>query len=106
MARLIWTEPALQDLDEIADYIALDNTGAAKQLVQDVFSKVKRLKKHPKLGKPVPELGESIYRELFVTACRIFYRVEEVFEKPGEVSSAREIQRGPAMSKYPANIPL
>jgi toxin ParE1/3/4 len=25
MAELIWTEPALHDLDAIADYIALDN---------------------------------------------------------------------------------
>ena len=26
MARLIWTEPALQDLEQIGDYIALDVT--------------------------------------------------------------------------------
>jgi plasmid stabilization system protein ParE len=27
---IIWTAPALEDLDEIADYIALDNVGAAQ----------------------------------------------------------------------------
>jgi toxin ParE1/3/4 len=32
MARIIWTEPALQELDEIADYISLDNPTAAKKL--------------------------------------------------------------------------
>lgn len=34
MAELIWTEPALQDLDAIADYIALDKPEAARQLVK------------------------------------------------------------------------
>ena len=29
MAQLIWTEPALLDLDEIAEYIALDDFRAA-----------------------------------------------------------------------------
>ena len=33
MAALIWTEPALQDLDAIADYIALDDPLAARELV-------------------------------------------------------------------------
>lgn len=43
MAELIWTEPALQDLDAIADYIALDNPLAARRLVQRVFEHVARL---------------------------------------------------------------
>jgi toxin ParE1/3/4 len=34
MARLIWTEPALQDLDGIADYIALDKPDAARKFVR------------------------------------------------------------------------
>ena len=37
MAKLIWTEPALADLDAIADYIALDDERAAKRLVAKVF---------------------------------------------------------------------
>ena len=47
MARLIWTEPALQDLDAIADYIALDNPQAAKALVQRVFQHVEQLTTQP-----------------------------------------------------------
>ena len=30
MARLIWTEPALRDLEQIADYISLEDPIAAK----------------------------------------------------------------------------
>ena len=33
MAELIWTEPALQDLDAIVDYIALVDPLAARRLV-------------------------------------------------------------------------
>lgn len=42
MAQIKWTEPALGDLDEIAEYIALDKPSAAKKLVQDVFKAVTR----------------------------------------------------------------
>ena len=37
MAQVVWTEPALADLDTIADYIALDNPEAAAALVQRIF---------------------------------------------------------------------
>jgi len=37
MAEIVWTEPALSDLDASADYIALDNPIAAAALVQRVF---------------------------------------------------------------------
>jgi plasmid stabilization system protein ParE len=43
MAQLNWTEPALSDLDAIADYIALDKPGAAKAFVQRVFSHIAQL---------------------------------------------------------------
>ncbi len=77
MAEVIWTEPALSDLNEIAEYIALDNFEAASYLVQDVFSVVERLESHPKSGRRPPELGKkSVYREVIVGPCRIFYRVE------------------------------
>lgn len=56
MARIIWTEPALSDLDTIADYIALDNPQAARLLVQRVFKHVEQLADHPKSGPKPPEL--------------------------------------------------
>jgi len=76
MAQIIWTEPALQDLDRIADYISLDNPTAAKKLVRKCFETVESLNQHPKLGKAVPELEKSIYRQLTLSPCRIFYRIE------------------------------
>ena len=77
MARLIWTEPALLDLDKIAEYIALDNPPAASRYVQKVFDRVERLESHPKSGRRTPELRRSPYREVVVPPCRIFYREEK-----------------------------
>ena len=77
MAQIIWTEPALYDLDEIAEYIALDKPNAAKKLVGNVFTKVERLENFPKSGRKPPELNESRYREVVVPPCRVFYRIED-----------------------------
>ena len=73
MARLIWTEPALSDLESIADYISLDNHTAAKKLVKQVFASVERLKKFPKSGRTPPELVGRRYKEVIVGPCRVFY---------------------------------
>lgn len=77
MAQIEWTEPALFDLNEIAEYIALDKPSAAKNLVKEIFKSVEHLKQFPKAGRCPPELPESSYRELIVGPCRIFYRIEK-----------------------------
>jgi len=77
MAQIIWTEPALSDLNEIAEYIALDKPGAASHLVQKVFSKTERLEKFPESGRKPPEFKKSRYKEIIVDPCRIFYRTEQ-----------------------------
>ncbi len=76
MARLIWSGPALEDLRQIADYIALDNLPAAKRLVRKVFRKVELLQNFPEMC-PVPhDLPDSRYRHLVVGPLRVFYRIE------------------------------
>ncbi len=77
MAEIIWTEPALQALDAIADYIALDKPAAARLLVEEVFDKTERLKDFPQSGRIPPDLPGSVYRELLVPPCRIFYREDK-----------------------------
>ena len=69
MAQVIWAEPALNDLDAIADYIALDNPRAASELVQRVFRHI-----HPDSGSKPRELRGGRYRQIIEPSCRIFYR--------------------------------
>ncbi len=76
MARIIWTEPALQDLDEIADYISLDKPTAARQFVQRVFERIEQLANLPKSGSVPSELKGTQYRQLVIPPARIFYRAQ------------------------------
>lgn len=77
MAQIIWTDPALDQLDEIAEYIALENPVAASVLVKKIFKKVDRLQKFRHSGRKPPELPGTIYREVVSSPCRIFYRLEK-----------------------------
>jgi toxin ParE1/3/4 len=76
MARIIWTEPALQDLDQIADYISLDKPTAASKFVQRVFERIEQLANHPLSGSVPAELQGTHYRQLVIPPVRIFYRVQ------------------------------
>ncbi len=76
MAQIIWTEPALNNLNDIAEYIAVSNPYAARQLVESVFSKVQRLEQFPDSGRIPEEISTLNYREVVVNPCRIFYKVD------------------------------
>ncbi|MBU2869122.1 type II toxin-antitoxin system RelE/ParE family toxin [Colwellia sp. E2M01] len=76
MAEIVWTSPAIDDLNDIAEYIALSNLSAAKSLTQKVFDKISRLEDHPESGKIPQELTNLNYREVIVNPCRVFYKVD------------------------------
>lgn len=98
MAEVIWTEPALRDLDAIADYVAVEDPAAAARLVERVFRHVEQLEAHPRSGSRPSELKGSRYRQIVESPCRIFYRYDgesvlilhvmrsEQFLKPGRLS--------------------
>jgi plasmid stabilization system protein ParE len=77
MAKVVWTAGALQDLDQIAGFIAVDNADAADRLVTRVFAKAKLLETFPELGRHVPEFSDQVHRELIVAPCRVVYRFKE-----------------------------
>ena len=76
MAEIVWSEPALADLEAIAEYIALENPTAASELVQRIVGHVGQLAEHPDSGTRVPELRRSRYRQLVEPPCRVFYRYD------------------------------
>jgi toxin ParE1/3/4 len=76
MAELIWTEPALNDLEDIAHYIALDKPEGARRFVTRVFQHVEQLAAHPLSGSRPPELKRSRYRQIVEPPCRIFCRYD------------------------------
>ncbi len=74
MAEVIWTEPALSDLEAIADYIAIENPAAAQKFVRRVFTHVGQLEDHPRIGSKPTEIEGFRYRQIVEPPCRIFYR--------------------------------
>lgn len=96
---MIWSEPALRDLEAIAEYIALDDPEAAIGLVSRVFMHVGQLAAHPRSGRRPPELGRSRYREIVEPPCRVFYRVDGGTALVVHVMRAERLLRLAALSR-------
>lgn len=77
MAQVIWTEPAISDLDAIGDYIALQKPDAAASLVARIFEHVGQLEAHPESGSKLVEIKRSRYRQIVEPPCRVIYRYDD-----------------------------
>lgn len=66
MKRLVIAEPAERDLEEIVDYIALDNPSAAQSVYWEIVTAAERLPEFPALGRPgrYPETRELSVSDL------------------------------------------
>ncbi|HEY0965857.1 MAG TPA: type II toxin-antitoxin system RelE/ParE family toxin [Opitutaceae bacterium] len=76
MAEVIWSEPALAQLEAIASFIALDKPEAARAVVQRIFDVTDRLESFLRLGRKIPEFPQPNYRQVWISPCWIYYRVE------------------------------
>ena len=74
---LIWSPDAIRDLQEIADYIAMDKPVAARRWAQTLTAVAERAAVLPFAGRRVPELEREDMRELIKRGYRILYRVSE-----------------------------
>ncbi|MDO5631626.1 MAG: type II toxin-antitoxin system RelE/ParE family toxin [Paracoccus sp. (in: a-proteobacteria)] len=52
MKKLVIAEPAARDLEEIVDYIALDNPVAAEGVYRGIVAVASKLPQFPALGRP------------------------------------------------------
>ena len=75
MAKIAWTEPALNDLHDIIDYIARDSIVYAQRFGRRVAQAPRRLKDFPYSGRMVPEFNDETIRELIYGSYRIIYKV-------------------------------
>jgi len=75
MARIVWTIQAVEDLENIFDYISKDSPKYARIQINRIQSIVKVLKKQPRSGRVVPEIGNEKIRELILGNYRIIYRL-------------------------------
>ena len=75
--KIIWSPLAVERASEIADYIAQDKPSVAKKWINTVFSKVEQLKSSPEIGRIVPEINNTQFREIIYGNYRIIYRIEK-----------------------------
>jgi toxin ParE1/3/4 len=74
---VVWSPNALDDVDEIAAYIARDSPTYAAAVVEKILDTTRNLQKFPLLGRIVPESNEESIRERFVYSYRLIYQVQE-----------------------------
>jgi addiction module RelE/StbE family toxin len=77
MVQLKWTKSAIEDLREIADFIAKDSPYFAQLQVERIKKATLNLKRFPKMGRRVPEFSDLPYREIIVGNYRVFYRIDK-----------------------------
>ncbi len=75
MKRIVWTETAVSDLDNIYSYVAKDSKTYARVTILEFFEKVEQLEFFPKSGRVVPEFKKENTRELLINNYRIIYDI-------------------------------
>lgn len=75
MASIRWSVDSRKDLRAIFDYIARDSLAYASATIGEIVDSIEHLRKHPNLGRMVPEYGNPAIRELIVMGYRVVYRV-------------------------------
>lgn len=73
MTEIYWTEPALDDLDGIFDFIAKDAPPYAMSFIQALMESVEQLKDFPHSGRTIPEADDDALREIIFQGYRIMY---------------------------------
>jgi len=73
--KILWTDPAIDDLQAIRDYIARDSELYADDFVLEIISATERLESFPELGRVTPEADAKEIRELLFGNYRIIYRI-------------------------------
>ena len=76
MAReVVWTDPAWEDLEAAADYIARDSEAYAAAFVERMKAAATSLSEMAERGQIVPEIDDASIRELLVRPYRLVYHL-------------------------------
>jgi addiction module RelE/StbE family toxin len=73
--KVIWTDPAIEDLRALRDYIGRDSDFYAADMVEQMVLSVEKLLQFPRMGRVVPETQDESIRELLHQNYRIIYRI-------------------------------
>jgi addiction module RelE/StbE family toxin len=75
--QVVWTDPALAELQKIVAYISRDDPAAAGRVGNEIIDHVETLRTFPLIGPTYPRGSRGGIREIVCGNYRIFYRVSE-----------------------------
>lgn len=91
--RLVWTEAALSDLDEIVEQIAHDDLDRALSWLDEVLEFVKVIPLFPRRGRVVPEWRDENVREVIHKDYRVVYITSNPIHIVAVLHSRRDFLR-------------
>ena len=97
MARIRWTPQSVNDIEQIAEYIAKDSRVYASIQTERFFEAVKILEVQISAGRIVPEIGDDSIREIIIGYYRIIYRV--VNDRQADILTVHHSRRNPENNK-------
>ena len=74
--KIIWSPLAVDQIQDIATYIALDKPSVAIEWTEKIFHSVNQLIEFPDSGRIVPEIKRKEIRELVLKNHRVIYKVK------------------------------
>lgn len=75
--RVVWTEPAETDVEDLFDYIARDSAIYAERFIDRILDAVVKLAEHRRIGRKVPEANAEHIRDLIVQSQRVIYAIDD-----------------------------
>jgi len=73
--KVVWTEPALSDLEDLVRFIARDDPLAAVRIGDEIVDHVELLKSFPEIGPVYRRRPSADVRQITCRPFRIFYRL-------------------------------
>jgi addiction module RelE/StbE family toxin len=74
---IIWSDPAIDDLEEAVTFVAKDSEAYARSVAQLAVDAAESLRTFPNRGHRLPDPTLSRFRELIIGSYRLVYLVEK-----------------------------
>ena len=74
--KIVWTDPAVEDLELVKEFISRGSEFYALRFVTNIFDAVENLVHFPTRGRRVPEADDDTIREIIYFPYRIMYRIK------------------------------
>jgi toxin ParE1/3/4 len=102
MFAYVLSPDALQDLQDIWDFVALDNVNAADRLEHEFFEAFKKLARQPRMGHTRPDLTEREVRFWPASSYLIVYRERpEALQVVAVLHGSRDVPEVMRKRQYP-----